>query len=137
MTRTFAYAAATAVFFACPAWAKYPQCAGNPEFAKCEKMWDEIASETPAKKAERAKRFAESKQEADKAVAAQPNYKHLPTYQHAPAIGMSVSEALESTWGRPTDINRTTTASTVREQWVYSSQRYLYFTNGRLTTIQD
>ena len=38
--------------------------------------------------------------------------------------------------GNPTRINRTTTAVTIYEQWVYSG-RYLYFENGKLVTIQD
>lgn len=40
-------------------------------------------------------------------------------------------------WGHPEDINRTITYNTTREQWVYSSSRYLYFENGRLTAIQN
>ena len=38
--------------------------------------------------------------------------------------------------GRPYKINRTTTKSTIYEQWVYAT-KYLYFENGVLTTIQD
>lgn len=53
-------------------------------------------------------------------------------------LGMSPSDVIERTnWGRPVTVNRTTTASGVREQWVYSSKHYLYFTNGVLTAIQD
>lgn len=51
-------------------------------------------------------------------------------------IGMTASMALES-WGRPSDINRTTYASHTHEQWVYGSKRCLYFDNGILTAIQD
>jgi len=46
--------------------------------------------------------------------------------------------------GRPDSINRTITASGVREQWVYRQAhgrdmkaKYLYFTDGFLTAIQD
>ncbi len=49
-------------------------------------------------------------------------------------IGMSAKE-VERAWGRPSSINRTTTARGTSEQWVYGS-RYLYFTNDVLTTIQ-
>lgn len=38
--------------------------------------------------------------------------------------------------GRPKDINRTTTGSSHTEQWVYEG-RYLYFTDGKLTSIQN
>ena len=50
-------------------------------------------------------------------------------------IGMTKDQCIEAL-GHPTRINRTTTASMVSEQWVYSS-RYLYFKNGVLVTIQD
>jgi len=52
-------------------------------------------------------------------------------------IGMSVKQVLQSSWGKPDDINRTTTANTVSEQWVYGNASYLYFTNGKLTAIQN
>lgn len=46
--------------------------------------------------------------------------------------------------GRPDTINRTVTEYGVREQWVYRrasgrdmKAKYLYFTNGILTAIQD
>lgn len=35
------------------------------------------------------------------------------------AVGMTKTEVLESSWGRPSEINRTTTARGTREQWVY------------------
>jgi len=50
-------------------------------------------------------------------------------------IGMTKEMVLMS-WGSPKDVNRTITRWGVREQWVYDSQ-YLYFENGKLTTIQD
>ena len=52
-------------------------------------------------------------------------------------IGMSVNEVLKSPWGRPLKIRRTTDASGAMEQWIYGSDRYLYFKNGVLTTIQN
>lgn len=53
-------------------------------------------------------------------------------------IGMTAKQVVERTnWGRPSDVNRTTTRGGVREQWVYSSRRLLYFDNGILTAIQD
>lgn len=51
-------------------------------------------------------------------------------------IGMSSSQCREA-WGSPKSINRTTSRYGVHEQWVYSGNRYLYFENGTLTTIQD
>ncbi len=52
-------------------------------------------------------------------------------------IGMTAQMARES-WGKPDSINRTTSESTVREQWVYRQRdAYLYFENGVLTTWQN
>jgi hypothetical protein len=51
-------------------------------------------------------------------------------------VGMTTAEA-ESSWGKPEHINRTTTAHTQREQWVYKNNSFLYFENGVLTTIQN
>jgi hypothetical protein len=39
-------------------------------------------------------------------------------------------------WEGPDDVNTTVTAFGTTEQWVYSGNRYLYFTNGVLTAIQ-
>lgn len=53
-------------------------------------------------------------------------------------IGMTAKQVLDqSSWGSPDKINRTTTAQGFREQWVYRSDAYLYFTNGKLTAIQN
>jgi hypothetical protein len=53
------------------------------------------------------------------------------------AVGMSVDDVLSSSWGKPQSVNRTTTALGVNEQWVYGGGNYLYFTNGKLTAIQN
>ena len=50
---------------------------------------------------------------------------------------MTAEEVYASTWGRPQKVNRTTTASVIREQWVYSGYRYIYFENGVVTSIQE
>jgi hypothetical protein len=50
-------------------------------------------------------------------------------------IGMS-REQVRLSWGEPKDINSTITRRGTSEQWVYSGN-YLYFENGKLTTIQD
>lgn len=49
--------------------------------------------------------------------------------------GMS-KEACLLSWGKPNDVNKTTGSYGVHEQWVYYGN-YLYFENGKLTTIQD
>jgi hypothetical protein len=54
-----------------------------------------------------------------------------------PTIGMTKEEVRNSRWGEPEEINKTTTANIVYEQWVYPNYKYLYFEDGILTTIQE
>jgi len=51
-------------------------------------------------------------------------------------VGMTEQDALDSSWGKPRKINRTTNAYGVSEQWVYDGG-YLYFKDGVLTSIQN
>ena len=51
-------------------------------------------------------------------------------------IGMT-KEMCEDSWGKPESINRTTNAYGTSEQWVYGGGNYLYFDNGKLTSIQN
>lgn len=51
-------------------------------------------------------------------------------------IGMTKEEC-ELSWGKPKDINTDIYNETKREQWVYSSDRYLYFKDDRLISIQE
>ena len=41
----------------------------------------------------------------------------------------------EESWGKPSDINKASGSWGVHEQWVYGYGSYLYFENGRLTSI--
>ncbi len=53
------------------------------------------------------------------------------------SLGMSAQTVRNKTnWASPSSINRTITVGGTREQWVYDGG-YLYFTNGKLTAIQD
>lgn len=54
-----------------------------------------------------------------------------------PTIGMTIEEVLISSWGKPESINKTTTAYSVREQWVYPNYNYLYFNDGILISFQE
>lgn len=58
-----------------------------------------------------------------------------------PDIGMTKEQVEKSTWGRPTEINKTTTAYGVSEQWVYDCGdfefKFIYFDNGIVTAIQE
>lgn len=50
-------------------------------------------------------------------------------------IGFTKAMCIES-WGQPESINKTTGKYGTHEQWVYDNGNYLYFENGKLTTIQ-
>jgi hypothetical protein len=52
------------------------------------------------------------------------------------SIGMQKDEVLASSWGKPQKINRTRTASGIREQWVYRGG-FLYFERDTLVAIQN
>lgn len=54
-----------------------------------------------------------------------------------PTIGMTKEEVENSTWGKPDSINRTVTANSIHEQWVYPNYKYLYFEDGIMTSFQD
>ncbi|MGE7094378.1 hypothetical protein ACQKII_23690 [Lysinibacillus sp. NPDC048646] len=51
-------------------------------------------------------------------------------------IGMTKDDVLLSSWGAPSNINKTVNAYGTSEQWVYDNYNYLYFDNGILTSIQ-
>ncbi|MFD2746899.1 tol-pal system YbgF family protein [Paenibacillus yanchengensis] len=59
------------------------------------------------------------------------------TKKKDPQLGMTPEEVKASTWGKPNDINRTTTKYGTSEQWVYSHNRYIYIDDGLVTAIQD
>lgn len=52
-------------------------------------------------------------------------------------IGMTQQEVIDSSWGKPKRINRTTTKRGTREQWVYGHGNYLYFQDGILESVQN
>lgn len=53
------------------------------------------------------------------------------------SIGMTQDDVLDSSWGKPKKINRTTTEFGTSEQWVYENYNYLYFEDGILVSIQN
>lgn len=54
-----------------------------------------------------------------------------------PTVGMTAQELVDSKWGKPSDVNRTTTANGTFEQWIYGGNRYVYLENGIVTGIQE
>lgn len=72
--------------------------------------------------------------------AGESNSNKIQNTQVPPDIGMTAAQVRASTWGEPSDINRTTTRYGVSEQWVYrsgSETKYIYFDNGVVTAIQE
>lgn len=54
------------------------------------------------------------------------------------AIGMTKEQVRNKTnWGKPKSVNTTVSQYGTQEQWVYGDYQYLYFDNGKLTTIQQ
>ena len=63
-------------------------------------------------------------------------FARLAALPHA-RIGMSSEQVRnETSWGSPEKVNTTTTRNATFEQWVYNGG-YLYFTNGKLTAVQN
>jgi hypothetical protein len=50
-------------------------------------------------------------------------------------LGMTKIEALNSTWGKPDYVNRSSHGNHADEQWFYHGFNYLYFHDGVLTSI--
>lgn len=72
--------------------------------------------------------------------AGESNSNKIQNTQLPPAIGMTAAQVRASTWGEPSDINRTTTRYGVSEQWVYrsgSETKYIYLDDGIVTAIQE
>lgn len=116
--------------------AKGDLAANRPDYAvsaleACEKLTKDPAAISLLKEA----RVAVSKaMQRDKQTAAAEKARKK---REGVSVGMSEQDVRDSSWGPPASINRTTTASGTREQWVYGGRNYLYFENGRLTSIQN
>lgn len=51
------------------------------------------------------------------------------------AVGMTASQ-VKISWGEPEHVNETVGSWGKHEQWVYESNQYVYFENGRVTSMQ-
>lgn len=72
----------------------------------------------------------------DELVKEEREHKEAQSSKPEPTIGMTAQEVKNSSWGKPTKINKTITKNTTSEQWVYSLDRYVYLENGVVTAIQ-
>ena len=50
---------------------------------------------------------------------------------------MLSSQVLDSTWGEPKKVNKTTYSWGVSEQWVYGNGKYVYLENGIVTAVLE
>lgn len=98
-----------------------------------ERLYPEQAKALPTLKAALEKQASAEKIKSD---AAQARADAARKRREGVRIGMSEQDVLDSSWGRPRKVNRTTRASGTAEQWVYDGG-YLYFDNGVLTSIQN
>jgi hypothetical protein len=53
-----------------------------------------------------------------------------------PRIGMTGNQVIATCWGKPEHVNRTQTGTSTFDQYVYSDDRFLYFRDGVLTSMQ-
>lgn len=52
-----------------------------------------------------------------------------------PAVGMTLAEVAQSTWGAPTNKRTSKTANGTTEVWTYEGKATIYFFNGKVTQI--
>jgi hypothetical protein len=57
--------------------------------------------------------------------------------ENEPCIGMTKGEVLNSDWGMPTEINKTTYEWGVSEQWVYPDNKYIYIEEDVVVAITE
>ena len=118
----------------CAEAAKVHERIAEEQAQEAEATKRRLAEEEQADGAERLRRLGEMQQAAARLEKLRADQAKRPGVR----LGMRPADVLNRThWGAPLTVNRTTTAAGVREQWVYSSKHYLYFTNGVLTAIQD
>lgn len=74
---------------------------------------------------ERLEKDANSKQEKD-------NLK-----RSIPKVGMTPSEVRQTKWGLPDKINKNTYSWGTTEQWVYNKYGYIYFRDGKVSSVSE
>jgi len=105
---------------------------GSPQWPECHRIWE---AEVQRRRDVDREKWREDKL----AHGIDPD---RPVTIVRPYVGMTEEETKDSDykrfdWGRPRRVNTTSTAAGKTEQWVYGDGRYLYFTNGILTAVQE
>jgi hypothetical protein len=54
-----------------------------------------------------------------------------------PRTGMSLAQVRATCWGEPNHVNRTEGITAIHDQLVHNNDRYIYMTNGIVTSIQS
>lgn len=54
-----------------------------------------------------------------------------------PQVGMTSDEVKKTSWGEPDKINKDTYEWGVKEQWVYEKKGYVYFEDGKVTSVSE
>lgn len=54
-----------------------------------------------------------------------------------PKVGMTASEVEKTSWGKPDKKNKDTYSWGTTEQWVYNDKGYVYFENGKVTSVSE
>ena len=120
----------------------YPEHPSTIEAKKyCDKVNDSTEKENKKKAEEKRKELLKQKPNLPKLEKIQAKHgcsleEAELIFNHRVRIGWSETWCLAAL-GKPTRINRTTTAFGYSEQWCYNGGNYLYFTNGVLTTVQN
>ena len=100
-------------------------------------LYKKLVPEVESQKKKRMAREAAAQAQSEKVLAENLKLRKAERRLHGVRLGMSQQEVLDSNWGRPNQVNSTTTKHGVHEQWVYGQGNYLYFENGVLTAIQN
>lgn len=101
------------------------------------KRLDELIKKKYGDREEKRKRdIAVAKKKREEAISRQPKDVQDLIRKRRIRIGLNAEQVVLS-WGKPEHINRTIYSFGVHEQWVYNSQTYVYFENGKVTTIQN
>lgn len=111
-------------------------------YSQCKGVIDKTKADADAKaKAEQDAQDAKAKAEQEAKDAKALEEAKAKAKTEGVKIGMTQQQVLDSSWGKPDQINKTTSAYGTREQWVYgynsSKMNCLYFENGILTDIQN
>lgn len=115
-----------------------PVLSGKAQTAEdFDTVFDRYVEKEKIRKTESLKRLDEQLEELERGFQEKLEKRRLLAKKPDAKIGMTKEQVLNNTnWGKPKYVNTTINAYGTREQWVYETYQYLYFNNGKLTSIQ-